>query len=111
MGICKLQACAYKALGWPQSAAAPAAPPREMTQFMTVTLDRNVESFIGSPRQLFINRQWGDAPSGPTTGETLARIAEGAAEDIDRAVRAARKAFEEGPWSRMTPSERGRIIW
>src|ERR1039457_7187540 len=89
-----------------------------MNQFMTVTLDRNVESFIGSPRQLFINGQWCDAASGrtfetpnPATGDTLARIAEGGPEDIDRAVRAARKAFEEGPWSRITPSERGRIIW
>jgi phenylacetaldehyde dehydrogenase len=85
---------------------------------MTVTLDRDVEAFIGSPRQLFINGQWCDAASGktfetpnPATGETLARVAEGGAEDIDRAVRAARRAFDEGPWSRMTPSERGRIIW
>ena len=85
---------------------------------MTVTLERSVEEFIGSPRQLFINGQWVDAASGrtfdtpnPATGETLARVAEGDAEDIVRAVRAARKAFEEGPWSRMTPSERGRIIW
>jgi phenylacetaldehyde dehydrogenase len=85
---------------------------------MTVTLDRDVESFIGTPRQLFINGQWCDAASGrtfetpnPATGETLARIAEGDAEDIDRAVRAARVAFETGPWGRMTPSERGRIIW
>src|SRR5215471_5670133 len=85
---------------------------------MTVTLDRNVEAFIASPRQLFIDGRWSDAASGrtfetpdPATGATLARIAEGDAEDIDRAVRAARRAFEEGPWSRMTPSERGRIIW
>jgi phenylacetaldehyde dehydrogenase len=85
---------------------------------MTVTLDRNVEEFIASPRQLFINGQWSDAASGktfetpdPATGETLARIAEGDAEDVDRAVKAARKAFEEGPWSRMTPSERGRLVW
>ena len=85
---------------------------------MTVTLDRNVENFIGAPRQLFINGQWADAASGktfqtpnPATGETLAHIAEGDAEDIDRAVRAARRAFEDGPWSRMTPSERGRLIW
>src|ERR1700731_4139103 len=84
---------------------------------MTVTLDRNVEEFIAAPRQLFINGQWSDAASGktfetpnPAPGETLARIAEGDAEDIDRAVRA-RRAFEEGPWGRMTPSERGRIIW
>ena len=85
---------------------------------MTVTLDRNVEEFIATPRQLFINGQWADAASGktfetpdPATGETLARIAEGDAEDINRAVKAARKAFEEGPWSRMTPSERGRLVW
>jgi phenylacetaldehyde dehydrogenase len=67
---------------------------------------------------MFINGKWCEAASGktfetpnPATGETLAHIAEGDAEDIDRAVRAARKAFEDGPWSRMTPSERGRIIW
>ncbi len=84
---------------------------------MTVTLDRNVEAFIGTPRQLFINGQWADAASGktfetpnPATGEILARVAEGDAEDINRAVRAARAAFD-GPWSRMTPSDRGRIIW
>ena len=85
---------------------------------MTMTLDRSVEEFLGAPRQLFINGQWADSASGrtfetpnPATGETLARVAEGEAEDIDRAVRAARRAFEEGPWGRMTPSERGRIIW
>jgi phenylacetaldehyde dehydrogenase len=85
---------------------------------MTVTVDQTVEQFTASPRQLFINGQWIDAASGktfetpnPATGDTLAKIAEGDAEDIDRAVRAARKAFDEGPWGRMTPSERGRIIW
>ena len=85
---------------------------------MTVTLDRSVEEFIGAPRQLFIDGQWAEAASGktfetpdPATGETLARVAEGEAEDINRAVKAARRAFDEGPWSRMTTSERGRIIW
>src|SRR5580692_1385220 len=85
---------------------------------MTVTLDRNVEAFIAAPRQLFINGQWVDAASGrtfetlnPATGELLARVAEGDVEDINRAVAAARAAFETGPWSRMTPSERGRVIW
>jgi phenylacetaldehyde dehydrogenase len=85
---------------------------------MTVTLDRDVEAFVAAPQHLFINGQWADAASGktfetpnPATGETLAHVAEGDAEDIDRAVRAARKAFDDGPWSRMTPSERGRIIW
>jgi phenylacetaldehyde dehydrogenase len=85
---------------------------------MTVTLGRSVEAFIAAPRQLFIDGQWAAAASGktfdtpnPATGDTLARIAEGDAEDINRAVRAARRAFEDGPWSRLTPSERGRIIW
>jgi phenylacetaldehyde dehydrogenase len=85
---------------------------------MTVTVDRTVEEFTAAPRKLFINGQWTDAASGktfatpnPATGETLANVAEGDAEDINRAVRAAREAFENGPWSRMTPSDRGRLIW
>ncbi len=85
---------------------------------MTVTLDRSVEEFIGAPRQLFINGQRANAASGktfatpnPATGETLAQVAEGEAEDIDRAVKAARQAFEVGPWSTMTASDRGRLIW
>ena len=85
---------------------------------MTVTVDQTVEQFTAAPRQLFINGQWVEAASGktfetpnPATGETLAKIAEGDAEDIDRAVKAARTAFDEGPWGRITPSERGRIIW
>src|SRR5580700_11141949 len=85
---------------------------------MTVTVDRSVEDFVATPRQLFIDGQWTDAASGqtfetpnPATGETLANVAEGDAEDINRAVRAARRAFEDGPWSRMTTSDRGRLIW
>jgi phenylacetaldehyde dehydrogenase len=85
---------------------------------VTVTIDSKVEQFINTPRQAFINGQFVDAASGktfetpnPATGETLAHVAEGDAEDINRAVTAARAAFEDGPWSRMTPSERTRIIW
>src|ERR1700749_3487702 len=85
---------------------------------MTVTTERSVGEVPASPRQLFIDGQWVDAASGktfetpdPSTGDTLANIAEGDAEDIERAVRAARRAFDVGPWSRLTASERGRIIW
>src|ERR1700728_1001992 len=85
---------------------------------MTVTVDRTVEEFTATPRKLFINGQWVDAASGksfetpnPATGQPLANIAEGDSEDIDRAVRAARTAFEDAPWGHITPSERGRIIW
>src|SRR5579862_9956573 len=89
-----------------------------MTTPMTVTVDSRVEEFTSAPRKLFIDGQWTEAASGrtfetpnPATGETLAQIAEGDAEDINCAVRAARRAFESGPWSRMTPSDRGRLIW
>jgi phenylacetaldehyde dehydrogenase len=85
---------------------------------MTVTVDRIVEEFTAAPRKLFINGQWTDAASGktfatpnPATGETLANVAEGDAEDVNRAVRAARQAFDDGPWGSMTPSDRGRLIW
>jgi acyl-CoA reductase-like NAD-dependent aldehyde dehydrogenase len=67
--------------------------------------------------QLLIGGRWVDAASGktfedlnPTTGEVLAKIAEAEAEDVHRAVAAARIAFEEGPWGRMPGSERGKIL-
>jgi phenylacetaldehyde dehydrogenase len=85
---------------------------------MTVTVDRSVEEFTATPRKLFIGGQWVDAASGqtfdtpnPATGETLAAVAEGDAEDINRAVSAARDAFDNGPWGRLTPSERGKLLW
>jgi phenylacetaldehyde dehydrogenase len=85
---------------------------------MTITLDKRVDDFISTDRKLFIDGKWVGSASGrtfvtpnPATGDSLATVAEGDAEDIDRAVRAARRAFESGPWSRMTPSDRGRVIW
>uniref|UniRef100_A0ACD6AND8 Uncharacterized protein n=1 Tax=Avena sativa TaxID=4498 RepID=A0ACD6AND8_AVESA len=67
--------------------------------------------------QLLINGKFVDAASGktfptldPRTGEVIARVAEGDAEDINRAVAAARNAFDEGPWPRMTAYERSRIL-
>ena len=84
----------------------------------TVKLTRAVSQFIAQKRKLLIDGKWDDAASGktfevynPANGEVIAYAAEGDKEDIDRAVKAARRAFESGPWSRMTPSERGRIIW
>ncbi|MEQ8179079.1 MAG: aldehyde dehydrogenase family protein, partial [Amphiplicatus sp.] len=46
----------------------------------------------------------------PSTEETIAEIAEGGAEDVDRAVKAARKALEDGPWATMDARERGRLM-
>src|SRR5438876_2252056 len=81
-------------------------------------VDPRVASFLEKPRKMLINGNWVDAVSGktfpsydPSTGEVLATIAEGDRADIDRAVKAARKAFDSGPWRKMSASERGRLIW
>src|SRR5437867_6064239 len=66
---------------------------------------------------LLVGGKWLDSASGktfstinPSTGETICQVAEGDKADVDLAVKAARKAFEEGPWSRMNASERGRLL-
>ena len=89
-----------------------------MATISTTQIDPRVLSFLGKPRKMLINGKWVDAVSGktfptydPSTGEVLAQVAEGDRADIDLAVKAARKAFDEGPWRKMTPSERGRLIW
>src|SRR6185312_6521268 len=46
----------------------------------------------------------------PADGGVIARVAAGAKADVDLAVRAARAAFD-GPWSKMTPTQRGKLIW
>src|SRR5215831_848538 len=88
------------------------------TALSSPMLEDRVTSFIKKDRKMLINGKWVAAASGktfptynPATGEVLARIAEGDTEDIDRAVKAARTAFESGPWHKMTPSERGKAIW
>jgi aldehyde dehydrogenase (NAD+) len=70
------------------------------------------------PGRLLIDGQWVDGSkkfdtTNPANGEVLTQIAEASAEDVDRAVQAARKAFEDrsGPWRKMSASERGRLIW
>ncbi|WP_170337190.1 aldehyde dehydrogenase [Ruegeria arenilitoris] len=67
--------------------------------------------------QAFIDGKFVDAASGktfdsinPANGEVLAQVAEGDAEDINRAVAAGRKAFEDGRWSRMAPGDRKAIL-
>ena len=88
------------------------------TAVSTIPLSDKTSGYLSKNRKMLINGQWVEAASGktfstynPATGEVLARVAEGDREDIDRAVKAARAAFETGPWSKMSPSERGRAIW
>src|SRR5215467_13620671 len=66
---------------------------------------------------LFIGGKWQDSVSGktfetlnPATGQPICQVAEGDKADIDLAVKAARKAFESGPWPRMSAAERGRLL-
>jgi phenylacetaldehyde dehydrogenase len=86
-----------------------------MSLLQSSALDAALEAV---PRQLLIGGRWVDAASGktfgvvnPSTGEELLRVAEGGSEDVDAAVAAARRAYEEGPWRRLTPAERQRIVW
>ncbi|WP_109509628.1 aldehyde dehydrogenase family protein [Nocardioides speluncae] len=78
-----------------------------------------VSSFLSSPKQLLIDGEWVDAKDGqtfatvnPATEEVLVQVAQASAVDADRAVVAARTAFEAGsPWSRMTPRDRSHLLW
>ncbi|MDB6001984.1 MAG: aldehyde dehydrogenase family protein, partial [Rhizobacter sp.] len=80
------------------------------------TLTRPPAFIDGQPKKLFIGGQWVAAADGrtfetvnPTTGKALALLASADAEDVDRAVAAARRAFE-GPWSKFKPFERQAVM-
>jgi aldehyde dehydrogenase (NAD+) len=83
----------------------------------TATKPRAVKPPQVKDQPLLIGGKWLDSVSGktfptvnPATGETICQVAEGDKADIDLAVRAARKAFEDGPWSKMSGAERGRLM-
>ena len=74
--------------------------------------------FLATKRQLLIGGKWVDAKSGktfevfnPADGQVLAHVAAGDKEDIALAVDAARKAYDGGPWTKMTPAQRAKLIW
>jgi len=73
----------------------------------------NAQGILRTPEKLFIDGQWVAPLSGgsltvrsPATEEIFLTVAEAGVADIDRAVDAARRAFDAGPWPRMTPAER-----
>src|SRR5947209_4043374 len=86
---------------------------------VAIAEDLEVASFLkGQPKKLFIGGRWVDSASGktfdtldPATGEVLASVAEGGAEDVDRAVAAARRSFDSGVWRDLPPAERARALW
>ncbi|AOV08687.1 aldehyde dehydrogenase family protein [Sporosarcina ureilytica] len=84
----------------------------------TATLSKKVVEFLKGSKKLFINGNFVESDSGktfktydPSNGEVLAHVSEAQAEDINKAVLAAKKAFEEGPWSKMSAAERAKMMY
>ncbi|KUH85556.1 MULTISPECIES: aldehyde dehydrogenase family protein [unclassified Mycobacterium] len=90
-----------------------------MTSLADYPIHDDIRSFLnGGPKKLLIDGDWVDAVSGrtfptydPATGHALVEVAHAERGDIDRAVRAARRAFDVGPWQWMKPNERERLLW
>jgi betaine-aldehyde dehydrogenase len=68
--------------------------------------------------KLWINGRWADSRGNaqtsvenPVTCEIIAQVTDATAEDVDLAVQAAKAAFYNGPWSRMTPGDRSKLLW
>jgi phenylacetaldehyde dehydrogenase len=86
---------------------------------VAVSSEERADTFVRAQHKLLIDGEWVAAASGetfttinPSTEEPLAEIAHAQKEDIERAVRAARKAFaDDSPWRKMNSSDRGRLIW
>jgi acyl-CoA reductase-like NAD-dependent aldehyde dehydrogenase len=82
-------------------------------------LQAGTRAFLdGGPKRLLIDGEWQPAISGetfttlnPATGQPLAEVALAGTDDVDRAVQAARRAFEAGAWAEMSGADRGNLLW
>jgi aldehyde dehydrogenase (NAD+) len=77
-----------------------------------------VEKFAQGEKKLLIDGEWVPSATGktfstidPATGREICTVAHGEAEDVQRAVRAARRAFDDGAWSGMSPHARQNLLW
>jgi len=77
-----------------------------------------ITAYLGEPKSLFIGGEWVASLDGktcavenPATGESIAEVFEANERDVDRAVAAARKAFESREWRYMAPAERAKLLW
>src|SRR5271156_3634425 len=84
----------------------------------TTAKARAVKKPVVKDQPLFIAGKFVDGASGktfpainPATGEALCQVAEADKADVDRAVKAARKALESGPWKKLDAAERGRLLF
>ncbi|CAN5254862.1 aldehyde dehydrogenase DhaS [soil metagenome] len=76
------------------------------------------KDFLTKDKQLLIDGKWVDAESGktfetrnPATDQVIGKVAEGSKADVDKAVKAARKAVEEGPWRKMSTAQRAKLMF
>jgi acyl-CoA reductase-like NAD-dependent aldehyde dehydrogenase len=86
-------------------------------QSLPDALGDQARAFVSSEHGLLIGAERVQAADGrtfstldPSSGREIATVAHGGAEDVSRAVAAAREAFESGPWATLPPSARGRLI-
>uniref|UniRef100_A0A671SYU4 10-formyltetrahydrofolate dehydrogenase n=1 Tax=Sinocyclocheilus anshuiensis TaxID=1608454 RepID=A0A671SYU4_9TELE len=82
-----------------------------------VTKDVN-NMTVKMPYQCFINGKFEDAEDGktyntvnPTDGSVICKVSYASVADVDRAVSAAKEAFDNGPWGKMNPRDRGRLLY
>lgn len=83
-----------------------------------INLTPETQSFVAKDKKLLIGGQWHDAGSealidviNPADGQRISGIGDASTADVDKAVAAARQAFEAGPWPDMKPGERSRLIY
>src|SRR5262245_48315296 len=85
---------------------------------MTATATKRPTAPSVKQTKLLISNEWVEPADGksfdtynPATGEVVAKVAEAGAKDVDRAVKAARRALETGPWGRMDAADRGKLMF
>ena len=83
-----------------------------------INVNEKINSFLSVPRPMLINGDWVEALNGetiplrnPATGEQIATSYAGDKADVDKAVMAARNAFEQRGWRRLMPTERTKLMW
>lgn len=88
-----------------------------LTPLLNLVRDDSARAFVGRTHRLLIDGQWRAAAGGgtldvfePSTGEPMGAIAAADRQDVDLAVQAARQAFDDGRWSRLSPADRERQL-
>jgi len=88
----------------------------------TISIDPLVSGmtagFVSQAHRMYVDGRFVTAASGktfpvynPATGDVIAHVPEAEEEDVNRAVLAARRTFDDGAWTRVSPSTRGRLLW